>query len=77
GIHLQELITPHGDLSVAFGTVADMMGEFWQDGTIRRIIITVSQGAIAWLEIAQIATATVKGDAESINARIKEIVQGL
>jgi hypothetical protein len=77
GIHLQELITPHGDLSVALGTVADMVGEFWQDGTIRHIIITVSQGAMAWLEIAKIATATVKGDAESINARIKEIVQGL
>ena len=77
GIHLQELITPHGDLSVAFGTAADMMGEFWQDGTIRHIVGVVGQGAMAWLEIAQIATSAVKGDAESINARIKEIVQGL
>ncbi|MHB1631822.1 MAG: hypothetical protein ACYCQL_06355 [Acidithiobacillus sp.] len=77
GIHLEELITPRGDLSIAFGTAADMVGEFWQDGTIRHIGSTISQGAMAWLEIAQIGAKTVRGDAESINVRIKEIVQGL
>ncbi|MHB1736540.1 MAG: hypothetical protein ACYCQM_08215 [Acidithiobacillus sp.] len=77
GIHLEELITPRGDLSIAFGTAADMVGEFWQDGTIRHIGSTISQGAMAWLEIAQIGAKAVRGDAESINVRIKEIVQGL
>ncbi len=77
GIHLEELITPRGDLSIAFGTAADMVGEFWQDGTLRHIGSTISQGVMAWLEIAQIGAKAVRGDAESINARIKEIVQGL
>ncbi|MGE4530341.1 MAG: hypothetical protein AB7C98_03350, partial [Acidithiobacillus sp.] len=38
---------------------------------------TISQGALVWMEIAQIGAKAVKGDAESINARIKGIVQGL
>ncbi|MHB8114869.1 MAG: hypothetical protein ACYDC7_00250 [Acidithiobacillus ferrivorans] len=77
GIHLEKLIIPRDDLSIAFGTAADMVGEFWHDGTIRHIGSTISQGAMAWLEIAQIGAKAVQGDAESINARIKEIVQGL
>ncbi|MCK9189062.1 hypothetical protein [Acidithiobacillus sp.] len=77
GIHLEELIAPRGDLSIAFGTAADTIGEFWQDGTIRHIGSTISQGAMAWLEIAQIGAKAVRGDAESINVRIKEIVLGL
>lgn len=77
GIHLETLMTPRGDLSIALGTAADMVGEFWQDGTIRHIGSTISQGVMAWLEIAQIGAKAVRGDAESLNVRIKEIVQGL
>ncbi|WP_414040045.1 hypothetical protein ACJU26_12945 [Acidithiobacillus sp. M4-SHS-6] len=77
GIHLEDILTPRGDLDVAFGTGADLLAEMWHDGTIQHIGSTISQGAMVWMEIAQIGTKALKGDAESINQRIKDIVQGL
>ncbi len=77
GIHLEEILTPRGDLNIAFGTGADLVAEMWHDGTIQRIGSSISQGAVIWMEIAQIGAKALKGDAESINHRIKDIVQGL
>ncbi|PKY11679.1 hypothetical protein B1757_03415 [Acidithiobacillus marinus] len=77
GIRLEDILTPRGDLSIAFGTGADFVAELWHDGTIQHIGSTISQGALVWMEIAQIGTKALKGDAESINHRIKGIVQGL
>ncbi|MDX5934340.1 hypothetical protein [Acidithiobacillus thiooxidans] len=77
GIRLEEILTPRGDLNIAFGTGADFVAELWHDGTIQHIGSTISQGALIWMEIAQIGAKALKGDAESINHRIKGIVQGL
>ncbi|MBU2737572.1 hypothetical protein [Acidithiobacillus concretivorus] len=77
GILLEEIITPRGDLNIAFGTGADFIAELWHDGTIQHIGSSISQGALIWMEIAQIGSKALKGDAESINHRIKGIVQGL
>ncbi|MBN2678796.1 hypothetical protein HHS34_010630 [Acidithiobacillus montserratensis] len=77
GIRLEDILTPRGDLNIAFGTGADFIAELWHDGTIQHIGSTISQGALVWMEIAQIGTKALKGDAESINHRIKGIVQGL
>jgi uncharacterized protein YjgD (DUF1641 family) len=77
GIRLEEIMTPRGDLNIAFGTGADFVAELWHDGTIQHIGSSISQGALIWMEIAQIGSKALKGDAESINHRIKGIVQGL
>jgi uncharacterized protein YjgD (DUF1641 family) len=77
GIRLEEILTPRGDLNIAFGTGADFVAELWHDGTIQHIGSTISQGALIWMEIAQIGAKALKGDAESINHRIKGIIQGL
>ncbi|MBU2758913.1 hypothetical protein [Acidithiobacillus sulfurivorans] len=77
GIRLEEIMTPRGDLNIAFGTGADFIAELWHDGTIQHIGSSISQGALIWMEIAQIGSKALKGDAESINHRIKGIVQGL
>ncbi|MBE7563743.1 hypothetical protein H7F10_12460 [Acidithiobacillus sp. HP-6] len=77
GIRLEEILTPRGDLNIAFGTGADFVAELWHDGTIQHIGSSISQGALIWMEIAQIGSKALKGDAESINHRIKGIVQGL
>ncbi|MGC9128577.1 MAG: hypothetical protein ACP5GA_07605, partial [Acidithiobacillus sp.] len=77
GIHLKNIFSTEGDLNVAFGTAADFLGEMWRDGTIQRIGGNIAQGATIWLEIAQLGGKALKGDAESIASRVREIVQGL
>ncbi|WP_291511023.1 hypothetical protein [Acidithiobacillus sp.] len=77
GIHLKNIFSTEGDLNIAFGTAADFLGEMWRDGTIQRIGGNIAQGATIWLEIAQLGGKALKGDAESIASRVREIVQGL
>jgi hypothetical protein len=77
GIHLGDILSPRGDLSIAVCTATDFMGEMWRDGTIKAIGADISQGALAWMEIAQLGTAMLKGDAPDLTTRVKGLVKDL
>ncbi|MGE0049757.1 MAG: hypothetical protein AB7T01_12600 [Acidithiobacillus sp.] len=77
GIHLGDILSPRGDLSIAACTATDFLGEMWRDGTIKNIGADISQGALAWMEIAQIGGAMLKGDAPDITTRVKDLVKEL
>ncbi|MDD3760419.1 MAG: hypothetical protein PHO57_06260 [Acidithiobacillus sp.] len=77
GIHLGDILSPRGDLSIAACTATDFLGEMWRDGTIKNIGADISQGALAWMEIAQIGGAMLKGDAPDITTRVKGLVKEL
>ena len=77
GFHLGDILSPRGDLSIAACTATDFIGEMWRDGTIKNIGAEISQGALAWMEIAQLGMAMVKGDAPDITTRVKALVKDL
>ncbi|MCE5359836.1 hypothetical protein [Candidatus Igneacidithiobacillus taiwanensis] len=77
GIHLGDILSPRGDLSIAVCTATDFLGEMWRDGTIKAIGANISQGALAWMEIAQLGTAMLKGDAPNLTTRVKGLVKDL
>ncbi|MCE5393825.1 MAG: hypothetical protein JJ693_04410 [Acidithiobacillus sp.] len=77
GIYLSDILSPRGDLSIGVCTVTDFLGELWRDGTIKNIGAQLSQGALAWMEIAQLGAAALKGNAPDLTTRVKELVKGL
>ncbi len=77
GIDIREILSPKGELGIAMGTGADLIAELWRDGTFRQIGSSIGQGAMAWVEIAQIGGKALQGSAPSITVRIKDLVQGL
>ncbi|MBU2753728.1 hypothetical protein HFU84_11225 [Acidithiobacillus sp. CV18-2] len=77
GIHLGDILSPRGDLSIAACTATDFLGEMWRDGTIKNIGADISQGALAWMEIAHIGGTMLKGDAADITTRVKGLVKEL
>ncbi len=77
GIYLSDILSPRGDLSIGVCTATDFLGELWRDGTIKNIGAQLSQGALAWMEIAQLGAAALKGNAPDLTTRVKELVKGL
>lgn len=66
-----------GQIGIAVGTLRDMAPEVMQDLDLATIGAKVAAGALEWLDIAWQANDVVKGDAESLNARVRDILAGI
>lgn len=65
-----------GQLAVAVGTVRDLAPELLNEVDLGAIGAKVAAGALEWIDIARQATDLVKGDAESLAARIQVMLEG-
>ncbi|APZ42891.1 hypothetical protein [Acidihalobacter ferrooxydans] len=65
-----------GHLAVAVGTVRDLAPELLSEVDFGALGAKVGAGALEWIDIARMGTTLVKGDADSLAARVRTMLEG-